>query len=104
MENKRNEFLLEKGITLVALVVTIIVLLILAGVTLNIALGQNSLLTKAKKANQISIYSNAVERVKLALMSLKSEILAQVASNSEFDSTTAENTEYLRGKFTKDLR
>lgn len=95
MENKRNEFLLEKGITLVALVVTIIVLLILAGVTLNIALGQNSLLTKAKKANQISIYSNAVERVELALMSLKSEILAQLASNSEFDSTTAENTEYL---------
>jgi len=31
----------EKGITLVALVITIIVLLILAGVTINLTLGEN---------------------------------------------------------------
>ena len=40
----------ERGITLIALVVTIIILLILAGVTLNIALSDNGLFGKAKKA------------------------------------------------------
>ena len=40
----------EKGITLVALVVTIIVLIILAGVTLNIVLDQNGIINKAQQA------------------------------------------------------
>lgn len=38
----------ERGITLVALVVTIVVLLILAAVTLNLVLGNNGIITKAK--------------------------------------------------------
>ena len=37
-----------KGITLVALVVTIVVLLILAGVSINLVLGDNGIITKAK--------------------------------------------------------
>ena len=40
----------EKGITLVALVVTIVVLLILAGVSINLVLGENGLVNKAKEA------------------------------------------------------
>ena len=40
----------EKGITLVALVITIIVLLILAGVTISLTLGDNGLLNRAEKA------------------------------------------------------
>ena len=40
----------QKGITLVALVVTIIILLILAGVTLNLALGNTGLFKKAQEA------------------------------------------------------
>ena len=40
----------EKGITLVALVVTIIVLLILAGVTITLALSQNGIIGRAQQA------------------------------------------------------
>ena len=40
----------ERGITLVALVVTIIILLILAGVTLSLALGEGGIFDKAKNA------------------------------------------------------
>ena len=40
----------EKGITLVALVVTIVVLLILAGVSINLVLGNNGIIAKAKDA------------------------------------------------------
>ena len=40
----------DKGITLVALVVTIVVLLILAGVSINLVLGNNGIIAKAKEA------------------------------------------------------
>lgn len=40
----------QKGITLVALVVTIIVLIILAGVSIAIVLGDNGIINKAKVA------------------------------------------------------
>ena len=43
MLNKVRE---EKGITLVVLIITIIVLLILAGVTLNMVIGENGILEK----------------------------------------------------------
>ena len=56
--NERNEKIhipilisnYSKGITLVALVVTIIVLLILAGVTITILMGDNGIITKAQQA------------------------------------------------------
>ena len=46
MKNKR--ILKERGITLIALVVTIVVLLILAGVSLNAVFGQDGIIQKAK--------------------------------------------------------
>ena len=48
----------EQGITLIALVVTIIVLLILTGVTISAVLGENGLVQKAKRATQV--HQNAV--------------------------------------------
>ena len=49
MKNKRN-YLKEKGITLIALVVTIVVLLILAGVSLNAIFGDNGIIKRAQDA------------------------------------------------------
>ena len=42
----------EKGITLIALIITVIVLLILVGVTLSVTLGDNGLVNKAKEASE----------------------------------------------------
>lgn len=42
----------QKGITLVALVVTIIVLIILAGVSIALVLGDNGIVEKAKDGKQ----------------------------------------------------
>ena len=47
----------KKGITLVALVVTIVVLLILAGVSISLVLDQNGIINKAKGAR--TEYQNA---------------------------------------------
>ena len=42
----------ENGITLIALIITVIVLLILVGVTLSVTLGDNGLVNKAKEASE----------------------------------------------------
>ena len=53
----------KKGITLVALVVTIVVLLILAGVSINLVLGQNGLITNAKEAKISQEFSTYKEKL-----------------------------------------
>ena len=45
----------NQGITLVALVVTIVVLLILAGVSISLVIGQNGIVTKAQEAKEKTI-------------------------------------------------
>ena len=42
----------QSGVTLVALVVTIIVLIILVGISINLALGDNGIITLAKKSKE----------------------------------------------------
>ena len=51
MNLKTNNKRAEKGITLIALVVTIVVLLILAGVSINAIFGQDGIIQKAKYAH-----------------------------------------------------
>ena len=59
---KRN-----KGITLIALVVTIIVLLILAGISISMLTGQNGILTNASKAKNETGEAQIEEKVKLSV-------------------------------------
>ena len=44
--------LLGKGITLISLVITIIILLILAGITINLTIGQRGILNRAQEAGR----------------------------------------------------
>ncbi len=60
---KRNNC---KGITLIALVITIIVLLILAAVSIAILTGDNGILTKATDAKKNTIIEEEKEQIKLA--------------------------------------
>ena len=63
----------RKGITLIALVITIIVLLILAGVSIAMLTGQNGILTQAQKAKTTTENKSAEEKVKLAVMAARSQ-------------------------------
>ena len=56
-----------KGITLIALVVTIVVLLILAGVSINLLLGENGIITKATGARDSYSKSAVKEKVSFLL-------------------------------------
>ena len=57
-----------RGITLIALVITIIVLLILAAVTINALSGDNGILKRATEAKQKTRRADALEKIKLAVM------------------------------------
>ena len=63
----------ERGITLIALVITIIVLLILAGVSIAMLTGQNGILTQAQNAKQATENKSAEEKVKLAVMGARAD-------------------------------
>ena len=62
----------EKGITLVALVITIIILLILAAVTINMLLGDNGLISKTKES--VAKYKNAQELENSMLSQFETEM------------------------------
>lgn len=55
----------SKGITLMALVITIIVLLILAGISINMLLGENSIIKKATEAQEASAHASILESLQL---------------------------------------
>ena len=63
----------QKGITLIALVITIIVLLILAGVSIAMLTGQNGILTQAQNAKTTTENKSAEEKVKLAVMGTRAD-------------------------------
>ena len=83
LQNKKKQKLKEKGITLIALVVTIIILLILAGVTLNMALSGDGLFSKAKVA--VNKYDVASEQ----------EVLQQQIIEYQMDNSTVKIGEEL---------
>lgn len=56
----------ERGITLIALVITVIILIILATVTLNVVLGEGGLIEKAQLAKDMTLNATAKEEEGLA--------------------------------------
>ena len=75
MNTKRKN---ARGITLIALVITIIVLLILAGVTINALSGENGILKRATQAKSKTERANALEQINLAIITARAEGLGQV--------------------------
>ena len=70
--NKEKKIIMKrntKGITLIALVVTIIVLIILAGVSINLVFGNLGIVTKAKEAKRMQEQAELNEQIALGELS-----------------------------------
>lgn len=83
--NKKSNIRLKndaKGITLVALVITIIVLIILAGVSINLILGDNGIITVAKKAKE------NIELAKIEEETELNELYTQLETNGSSSGET----------------
>ena len=89
MENKKKSFNFKKlkkdvqGITLIALVVTIIVLLILAGIALNLTIGENGIFSRAEKA--ANTWRNAETNEQLAMGELANWMANYMGEGNESD-------------------
>ena len=67
----------KKGITLISLVVTIIVLIILAGIGINLALGENGLFNKSEYAKEETNKQTATEKINLKITTAQMETYTQ---------------------------
>lgn len=63
----------QKGITLIALVVTIVILLILSGISLNIVFSNNGIITKAQEAKTLNSHSTVLESLQIENSSYETE-------------------------------
>ena len=77
----------QKGITLVALVITIIVLLILAGVSISLVVGNNGVLSQATNAVNKNNTAAAQQEIRMAVASCYTDFMSAWATNAsvEFD-------------------
>ena len=78
----------QKGITLIALVITIIVLLILAGVSINLVVGEGGILGKAQNGVSASRAGSVKEEIGLAWSACETEYMEEWVSNQGIDKST----------------
>ena len=83
----KNSCKKENGITLMSLVITIVILLILAGISIQ-AITNTGLFANARKAVEETKYANAEEKVKIAVM-------------TSYDAGETLNKEYLKDNLNK---
>ena len=81
---RKKIFKSTKGITLIALVVTIIILLLLAGVSIAMLTGNNGVLTQAKSAKENTRVGEVQEKVKLAAQAALTDNLGNGIEKEKF--------------------
>ena len=80
----------NNGITLIALVITIIVLLILAGVSIAMLTGENGVLTKATESKEQTEIGQEKEEIKMAYAAAKTGKVDKIAEDVTADELNAE--------------
>lgn len=90
----------EKGITLVSLVITIIVMLILAGVSLSMVMGEGSVLNQARDAVDTTELSSVKDEIGMAVGAAQTNFYAKYASTTGRISMQTALTELQLKEFT----
>ena len=60
-----------KGITLITLAITIVILLILAGISISIVIGNNSLIDRAKSTQKVQTIAGIKEALELEMVDIQ---------------------------------
>lgn len=79
----------QKGITLIALVVTIVVLLILAGTSIAMLSGENGIITNAQNANYANTEGEILDKINLAFNTVSTEVRVKSATEVSYDAISA---------------
>ena len=90
MKNRKK----KNAITLLALVITIVIMLLLAGVAIQMTMGENGLIAKSAQAQKAQAKAELYDTAKLSYMSLNTKALenGQPSPNAELVLSTAEFT------------
>ena len=73
----------QRGITMVALIVTIVILIILAGISINTLMGDNGIITKAKQAKQNITLAGEAEAMQLNQLYYELETGGELTEDEE---------------------
>lgn len=99
---KKKSIINNEGITLIALVVSIVVMLILSAISLNATIGQNGIINQARKSKLKQEEAQVETDVSSALSALDMEYYQKVSSDSGISITSIYNiaglSKYLNGK------
>ena len=90
MKGEKSKNMRNKGITLIALVITIIVLLILAAVSIATLTGENGILTRATDSKEQTEIAEVKERAQLDIANWIAERLEN-REDTTLDDTTIKN-------------
>lgn len=77
----------QNGVTLIALAVTIIVMLILAGATMSMLTGNSGIMTNAKKSSAASEEADAYEKMAQAFSTVRLSVESEAALNAGYDAS-----------------
>ncbi len=89
----KKEIVSERGITLLALIITVVIMIILAAVTINVTLGDGGLVDQAKWAAEQTANSTQSEQEQLENVSSQvNDIIAGVGTGGDTNSTGGEDT------------
>ena len=102
MEKQKRTKLKNEGITLIALVITIIVLLILAGVSIAMLTGENGILTQAQTAKEETERAKVIEEVQTEVMGKQAEEATANLDKTEVKTILDEYFEAVPDDFTLD--
>ena len=76
--NVKQEIAKQNAITLIALIITIIILLILAGVTINVILGENGLFSLTKNTGEDYIKAGLKEELEAEILNIQGRKISEV--------------------------
>lgn len=93
----------QKGITLIALVVTIVVLLILAGTSIAMLTGENGIITRAQQSNYANTEGEVIDKIQLAYSSISTEVRVNTAIKTDYDASSETNINAFVDMIKKDL-
>ena len=80
----------QKGITLIALVITIIVLLILAGVAISAIVSDDGIINKADSAKKETVKGDIKDRLHLAVQELTIDTLGDEITKEQLETKLAQ--------------
>ena len=93
----------QKGITLIALVITIIVLLILSAVSIATLTGENGILTQAQNAKEETEKANVVERAQTDILGKQAENRSEKITEADLKEVLEKYFENVPGELPEDL-